>query len=223
MSLFSSSYRLLDYLHTAFHEANQTGAPVVSPMWFKYPKDATTYPIDLQWFFGDSILVSPVTEENSTSVSIYLPKVHLALPLAIIYVYKTKDVFYDFLTLTPVQGTGAHVLLSNVSFTEIPVHIKGGAVLPLRALSTMTTAELRETDFELFVAPGMDGTATGQLYLDDGVSVVQPAQTQVAMSFKHGTLAVTGNFGFKTGVNVARVQFSAQSQPSYTRVLKNHS
>ncbi|KAJ7771443.1 alpha-glucosidase [Mycena metata] len=184
-------YRLLDYFYTSFHQASVEGTTVVSPMWFKYPQDAATYPIDLQWFFGDSILVSPVTEENSTSVSIYLP----------------KDIFYDFLTLAPIHGAGAQVQLSDISFTEIPVYIKGGAVLPLRANSTMTTTELRATDFEFVVAPGTDGTASGQLYIDDGVSVTQAKQTEVAMSFKAGTLAVTGSFGFATGVKTARVRF----------------
>ncbi|KAJ6469014.1 alpha-glucosidase [Mycena vitilis] len=184
-------YRLLDYFYTAFHEANLQGSPVVSPMWFKYPKDAATYPIDLQWFFGDSILVSPVTQENSTSVSIYLP----------------KDIFYDFLTLAPIHGTGSQVQLTNISFTEIPVYIKGGAVLPLRANSTMTTSELRETDFEFVVAPATDGTASGQLYIDDGVSVTPSSATEVSMKFELGTLAVTGSFGFQTGVKTARVRF----------------
>ncbi|KAJ7042059.1 alpha-glucosidase [Mycena alexandri] len=184
-------YRLLDYFYTSFHQASLEGTTVVSPLWFKYPQDAATYPIDLQWFFGDSILVSPVTEENSTSVSIYLP----------------KDIFYDFLTLEPIHGAGSQVQLTNISFTEIPVYIKGGAVLPLRAESTMTTTELRETDFEFIVAPGTDGTASGQLYIDDGVSVTQAKQTEVAMSYKAGTLSVTGSFGFATGVKTSRVRF----------------
>ncbi|KAJ7348933.1 alpha-glucosidase [Mycena albidolilacea] len=184
-------YRLLDYFYTAFHEASLQGTPVVSPLWFKYPKDTATYPIDLQWFFGDSILVSPVTEENSTSVSIYVP----------------KDIFYDFLTLAPIQGKGTQVQLTNISYTEIPVYIKGGAVLPLRAKSTMTTSELRETDFEFVVAPGTDGTASGSLYIDDGVSVTQKTATEVSMSYKFNTFTVTGSFGFKTGVNTSRVRF----------------
>jgi alpha-glucosidase len=53
-------YRLLDYFYTAFHEASLQVTPVVSPLWFKYPKNMAIYPIGLQWFFGDSIVVSPV-------------------------------------------------------------------------------------------------------------------------------------------------------------------
>ncbi|KAJ7611672.1 alpha-glucosidase [Roridomyces roridus] len=148
-------YRLLDYFYTAFHQANQTGSPVVSPLWFKYPKDTNTYPIDVQWFYGDSILVSPVTEENSTSVSIYLP----------------NDIFYDF-----------------------------------------PHSDARVQDFEFVVAPGVDGTASGQLYVDDGVSIEQSAETEVEMSFVGKTLKVTGSFGFETGVNTARVRFLGVSK-----------
>ncbi|KAK7014854.1 glycoside hydrolase family 31 protein [Favolaschia claudopus] len=183
-------YRLLDYFYTAFHKASLQGTPVVSPLWFKYPKDTATYALEHQWLFGDSVLVSPVAEEG-TSVSIYLP----------------RDIFYDFLTLAPIQGHGAFVQLNNVSYTEIPVYIKGGSVLPLRAKSTMTTSELRETDFEFVVAPGTDGSASGSLYIDDGVSVTQKATTEVSLNYKFNTLTVTGHFGCKTGVNTSRVRF----------------
>lgn len=181
----------MDYIYTAFHQANTDGTPVVNPLWFKYPKDSATFSIDLQFLYGDFILVSPVTEENSTSVSVYLP----------------KDVFYDFNTLAPVQGHGTSVLLSNISFTEIPLHIRGGAVLPLRTKGAMTTSELRETDFEFVVAPGTDGKASGQLYIDDGVSITPASSTKLIMTYQNQQLSIRGNFGFATGVNVSRVRF----------------
>jgi alpha-glucosidase len=61
-------YCILDYLYTAFHKASVDGSPVVNLLWFKYPTDPATFGIDLQFLFGDSILVSPVTEENITTV-----------------------------------------------------------------------------------------------------------------------------------------------------------
>ncbi|PPQ91932.1 hypothetical protein CVT25_000975 [Psilocybe cyanescens] len=187
-------YRLLDYIYTAFHQAHTDGTPVLQPLWFKYPKDPSTFPIDLQFFFGDSVLVSPVTDQDATSVSIYLP----------------HDTFYDFLTLAPIQGTGGTETLQNVNFTTIPVYIKGGAVLPLRVQSSMTTTELRKQDFEFVVAPdALSGQASGRLYIDDGETLSPPssATTQVKMAFSGGTLDVTGSFGFETGVSVKRVRF----------------
>ncbi|KAF4614427.1 hypothetical protein D9613_003527 [Agrocybe pediades] len=184
-------FRLLDYFYTAFHRAHTDGTPVLNPLFFKYPKDPNTFPIDLQFFFGDSILVSPVTEENATSVQIYLP----------------NDIFYDFLTLSPVRGQARFINLTNVEFTQIPVHIKGGVVLPLRENSTMTTTQLRQTDFELVVAPDLDGNASGELYVDDGESITPPSSTSVSFNFKNGKLTVTGRFGFDVGVGVKRVRF----------------
>ena len=123
--------------------------------------------VDHQFFFGDLILVSPVTQDEATSVSIYLP----------------KDTFYDFKTLVPVQGQGTYVSLDNVPFTEIPLHIRGGVVLPLRAQSAMTTTEVRKQHFKLVVAPGVDGKATGKRHVDDGESVSPSSRTEVWMRF----------------------------------------
>ncbi|KAF7791039.1 hypothetical protein EIP86_001999 [Pleurotus ostreatoroseus] len=184
-------YRLMDYIYTAFHQAHLDGTPVLNAMWYKYPQDPSTFPIDLQFFFGDSILISPVTEENSTSVSAYFP----------------EDVFYDFLTLKPFLGQGKTVLINNVNFTSLPVHIRGGAVLPLREKGTMTTTDLRGTDFEIVVAPDAHGQASGSLYADDGISITPGTTTQVKFSFKQGTLTAQGSFGYPLGVEVARVRF----------------
>jgi alpha-glucosidase len=184
-------YRLLDYLYTAFHKASVDGSPVVNPLWFKYPKDTATFGIDLQFIFGDSILVSPVTEEHMTTVAIYLP----------------KDKFYDLATFAPVEGTGQNITLTNVNFTMIPLHIRGGAVLPIRTTGAMTTTELRTKDFEFVVAPDAKGTAAGSLYVDDGVSVVQEKSTSVEMQFSRGKLCVNGSFAYDVGVKVASVAF----------------
>ncbi|KAJ1303229.1 hypothetical protein OPQ81_011427 [Rhizoctonia solani] len=184
-------YQLLDYLYTTIQQAHEDGSPVLNSLWFKYPQDTNTYGIDLQFFFGDSILVSPVTEENSTSVDVYLP----------------KDRFYDFLTYQPVDGKGATVSLTNVNFTSIPVHIKGGSVLPLRASGAMTTKALREKDFNLVVAPGTDNKASGKLYLDDGVSVSPKSSTRLRMSYSNKRLIVDGDASYRTSSTFGDVVF----------------
>ncbi|KAB5592833.1 Alpha-glucosidase family protein [Ceratobasidium theobromae] len=192
----SIRYQLMDYMYTAMQQAHEDGSPVLNSLWFKYPGDANTYGIDLQFFYGDSILVSPVTAENSTSVDIYLP----------------KDTFYDFVTYQPVQGKGATVSLTNVNFTTIPVHIKGGSILPLRSSSAMTTKALREKDFNIVVAPGSDGKASGQLYIDDGVSLKPGSSTRLQLNYINKQLTVAGSTGFKTNSKIATVTFLGVSQ-----------
>jgi alpha-glucosidase len=69
----------------------------------------------------------------------------------------------------------------------------------------MTTAELREQNFELIVPVGNDGTATGTLYIDDGESLKQQATTLITFKYKKGVLTANGNFGYKTNVRISKV------------------
>ena len=184
-------YRLLDYLFTAFHKAHLDGTPVLHPLWHFFPQDPATYGIDLQFFFGHSILVSPVTQENVTSVTAYFP----------------NAIFYDFTTYDTLQGQGQNVTFDNVDYTQIPVHIRGGSILPLRASGAMTTTALRGTDFEILVAIDADGKASGSLYVDDGVSLDPQTCTEVCFEYANGTLEAKGSFGYPLDVNVATVRF----------------
>ena len=84
----------------------------------------------------------------------------------------------------------------------------------------MTTVALRKTDFEILVAIGADGKATGSLYVDDGVSLEPSASTEVCFEYVNGTLKAEGTFGYPLDVKVATVRFlGVQKTPS--RVLFN--
>jgi alpha-glucosidase len=152
----------------------------------QYPSDSATHAIDTQFFYGPALLISPVTEADSTSVSFYLP----------------NDIFYDLFTMKRVQGTGASVTYSNVQFTDIPVHVRGGSIIPARVNSANTTTALRKEDFELLVAPDKDGNASGSLYLDDGESLVQAGTSEIQFTWDGTTINLDGTFGFKTSVGV---------------------
>ncbi|KEY74941.1 hypothetical protein S7711_01290 [Stachybotrys chartarum IBT 7711] len=181
----SIRYQLLDYIYTAMYKQNQTGAPTLNPLFFNYPNDPNTYAIDLQFFYGDGILVSPVTEENSTNLNYYLP----------------DDIFYEWETGSPVRGQGAYVS-TQVGVTDITLHYKGGIIYPLRTESANTTTALRQKGFNLVIAPGQDGQAEGSLYLDDGDSYVQDAVSEIDFTYSDGRLSMTGSFDYDPGVNI---------------------
>lgn len=178
----------VDYIYTAIYKQNQTGTPSLNPLFFNYPEDPNTYGIDLQFFYGDGILVSPVTEENSTTVEFYLP----------------DDIFYEWGTGKPVRGEGAKVT-AEVELTDITVHYKGGIVYPQRTEGALTTTALREKGFNIVVAPGLDGTAQGSLYLDDGESIVQDAVSEIDFHYADGVLTLSGTFEYDPGVGIERV------------------
>ncbi|KAK6435660.1 hypothetical protein LTR95_008154 [Oleoguttula sp. CCFEE 5521] len=177
-------YRLLDYIYTAMYAQNQAGTPLVQPMFFHYPNDPNTNALQYQYFYGPGLLVAPVINENSTTTTVYLP----------------KDLFYDFYTHAPVQGAGAEMTLTDVAYTSIPLYYKGGSIIAQRANSANTTTELRKQNFQLIIAPDAQGSASGDLYLDDGVSVEQPKTSMIHFSYKKGTFKMTGTFGYDSGV-----------------------
>lgn len=154
-----------------------------------YPSDSATHDISAQFFYGPSLLVSPVTDADSTSVTFYLP----------------NDIFYDLSTLKPVQGSGGTVTYSDVAFTDIPVHIRGGSIIPARVNSAKTTKALRDEDFELLVAPDKDGKATGTLYLDDGESLQQSGTSEIEFNWDGKTISMDGTFGYSTKNGVLSV------------------
>ncbi|KAK3989239.1 glycosyl hydrolases family 31-domain-containing protein [Cladorrhinum sp. PSN332] len=182
-------YRLLDYIYTAMHKQTVDGTPLVNPMFYLYPNDANTFGLDMQYFYGPGLLVAPVTQEGATSVDVYLP----------------NDVFYDFYTHKKVQGRGRTVKVTNQALTDIPLYLRGGVIVPARVKSAMTTDELREQNFELLVPVGADGTASGSLYLDDGVSIQQKGTTEIEFKYARGVLTARGKFGFQTKVKITKV------------------
>ncbi|KAJ2981858.1 hypothetical protein NUW58_g6585 [Xylaria curta] len=93
--------------------------------------------------------------------------------------WHTDDVFYDWYTHTRVEGTGASITVSDVPWTRIPLFLRGGVVFPVRAESALTTTALRTKPFELIVAVGRDGRASGSLHVDDGISIVQRRITEL--------------------------------------------
>jgi len=110
---------------------------------------------------------------------------------------------------------------------HIPVFIRGGSVLATQEMA-LTTRDARNTSWSIIVAPGVDGSATGSLYLDDGESVAPNATKLVTLtssSASHGTLSINvGVSGQYKGLDLplANVTFlGVQTAPSASGVTIN--
>jgi lysosomal alpha-glucosidase len=149
-SALQTRYRLLAVLYTAFYKAHTQGLPIVRPLFFLYPG---TEAIDRQFMWTDQLLVSPVLDQGATSVQALIP----------------DDIWYDFYTGALQHQRGRNVTLSS-PIDYISIHVRGGSILPLLP-ATQRTDLSRLEKFELLVAVGGDGSASGELFWDDGESI----------------------------------------------------
>jgi alpha-glucosidase len=167
------------------------------PLSWVHPEDENTISIEHQFYFGPSLLVSPVVAENSTTATFYVP----------------NEIYYDFFTLAPVQGEGAEITVEDVGYDTMPLHIRGGSIVPLRYGDANTTEQNRELPFHLVIAPNSTDQAWGYLRLDDGVSLDPgDATSDIWMIYGNDTLEVSGSFGYGQGNMVDAIVFAGQTQ-----------
>ena len=70
----SLRYQLLPHLYNLFYEAAQTGAPVMRPLAWHYPKDPVTFNLNDQFMLGPNLLIAPILAPGLTARAVYLPK-----------------------------------------------------------------------------------------------------------------------------------------------------
>ncbi len=66
--------RLIPYLYTLFEEAQRTGAPILRPLLFEWPDDATTFATDDQFLLGPALLVAPIARPGTEHRHVYIPR-----------------------------------------------------------------------------------------------------------------------------------------------------
>ena len=66
-------YALLPFWYTLFHESEQTGMPVMRPIWMEFPSEKQYFDVEDQYFIGSTLLVHPVTNSGATSVEVQFP------------------------------------------------------------------------------------------------------------------------------------------------------
>jgi alpha-glucosidase len=153
-------YTLLPYIYTTFYLAHSTGSTVMRALPWEFPNDPTLAAVDTQFMLGDSLLITPVLAQGATSVNGVFPGV------------ESGEVWYDWYNQSAVTAGAGQNITIHAPLGHIPVHVRGGSVLPIQEPG-YTTKESRANPWGLLVACNMEGSASGQLYIDDGESVLQ--------------------------------------------------
>jgi alpha-glucosidase (family GH31 glycosyl hydrolase) len=152
-------YTHLPYMYTVMHEAHVTGLPVARSLMQEFPDgDLTVIPnIDRQYMVGDSILICPVTHQGVQAVRAYLP----------------EGVWYDTDTGAPLQGftvPGWNTFPAPLD-TLVTLYRGGSVVVTQPVMTALTTTEQLKQPYTVVAALDASGSASGQLYLDDGETI----------------------------------------------------
>uniref|UniRef100_A0A2K6QE97 Neutral alpha-glucosidase AB n=1 Tax=Rhinopithecus roxellana TaxID=61622 RepID=A0A2K6QE97_RHIRO len=145
-------YSLLPFWYTLFYQAHREGIPVMRPLWVQYPQDVTTFSIDDQYLLGDALLVHPVSDSGAHGVQVYLPG--------------QGEVWYDIQSYQ--KHHGPQTLYLPVTLSSIPVFQRGGTIVPRWMRVRRSSECMKDDPITLFVALSPQGTAQGELFLDDG-------------------------------------------------------
>lgn len=151
-------YWLLPYLYTLFHNAHVYGNTVVRPLHHEFPTDDVALGIDRQFLWGRSLLISPILEQGQTELTYYLP----------------TGRWYDFYKPGSfIEGPMTNTISVNTN-SPVFLHVRSGSILPMQEPARNTTYS-RKNAMKLLVAldkPDTEGgTAEGELFWDDGVSI----------------------------------------------------
>ncbi|XP_060014913.1 neutral alpha-glucosidase AB isoform X3 [Lagenorhynchus albirostris] len=145
-------YSLLPFWYTLFYQAHREGIPIMRPLWVHYPQDVTTFSIDDQFLLGDALLVHPVSDSEAHGVQVYLPG--------------QGEVWYDVHSYQ--KHHGPQTLYLPVTLSSIPVFQRGGTIVPRWMRVRRSSDCMKDDPITLFVALSLQGTAQGELFLDDG-------------------------------------------------------
>ncbi|HLL14954.1 MAG TPA: TIM-barrel domain-containing protein [Pyrinomonadaceae bacterium] len=197
-------YQLLPYIYTLFREHEQTGMPVMRPLWFNYPADYNTYspalPLE-QFLLGRDLLVAPVLTEGCAKRPVYFPK---------------GDAWIDWWTGARYEGgTSAEI---DAPLSRLPLFARAGAVIPVQPV-VQHTGEMARAPLSVIIVAGAVGD--GRIHQDagDGYGYRQSAWRATTVNQSGGTVRFkhTGNFPQARPVSLVEV-LGLNDKPKEIRV-----
>ena len=178
-------YSLMPYIYSYEQKALEKGVGLVKPLVFDYPNDANVANDSDAWMFGDWLLAAPVTERYQTSKWIYLP----------------AGTWIDYFTGLVYQG-GQYVeyAVNGESWTDVPLFIKQGAIIPTQKALNYTSEEaVSEIMLDIFPSSAQ---SSFRLYDDDGSSYDYESGEyfkQTVTAQDRGTAGVSVDLSARTG------------------------
>jgi alpha-glucosidase (family GH31 glycosyl hydrolase) len=150
--LLGLRYSLIPYIYSTARTAYDTGVSLLRPLYYEDPGRKEAYQFPNEYYFGPDMIVAPVTsplEKDSllTTQKLWLP----------------PGDWYEWATGTLLAG--GRVVERPFTLDEIPVYVRGGAIIPMQP-AMRNTSEKAVDPLILKVFPGKD--AEVRIYEDEG-------------------------------------------------------
>lgn len=195
-------YSLLPYMYHLFYLAHTTGSTVMRALAWEFPNDPSLANVDTQFLLGPSLMIIPVLGQGLTEAKGVFPGIGKG------------EVWYDWYTQEMVDAQPGENKTIPAPLGHIPVYIRGGAILPQQE-PLYTTSESRNSSWSLLCALDASGSATGQIYVDDGESVAPDATLLVDLTATNGSLYASSRGTYEDTNALANVTvMGVGSEPS---------
>ena len=146
-------YKLLPYNYTLAFENNQSGAPLMRPVFFDEPNSKTQQLSATTYLWGKDFLVTPIVNSNVKEQEVYFPK---------------NNVWFDFYTDEKFEGGQTKAIQTKENY--IPTYVRAGAFIPMAKLVQSTdTYNASSLDVHYYYDESVI-TSISQLYNDDGLT-----------------------------------------------------
>jgi len=120
-------YKLLPYNYNLMFQNNQTGAPLMRPLFFEEPDNAALFDYSETYLWGNDILVAPILKASVSEKEVYFPK---------------HSNWFDFYTNEKFEGGQTRTV--QVKANSIPTFVRGGSFIPMTKVVQSTKLYIPE-------------------------------------------------------------------------------
>ncbi|MBX2963833.1 MAG: DUF5110 domain-containing protein [Cyclobacteriaceae bacterium] len=159
-------YRLLPYIYSSSWDVSANHSSMMRALVMDFPTDRNAIDINDQYMFGESLLVSPVTNAMYVKQKVSGKDTIMVEDFSVL---KSKETYlpantgwYDF--WTGERFTGGTKVSKETPLDVIPLYVKAGSIIPIGP-AVQYAEEKKWDDLEIRVYPGANGSFV--LYEDE--------------------------------------------------------
>ncbi|XP_064478502.1 sucrase-isomaltase, intestinal-like [Ornithodoros turicata] len=140
---------LRPYSYTLYYKNSRFGDMVARPIVFEFQNDTKAREVERQFMFGSALLVAPIQELGTNITSVYFP----------------EGLWYDWYNGRRIRSSGEKIYVP-VNDVYKMIFQRAGTIVPIESPPNFPHRNIR-----LVVAPDTDQSASGEMYIDDGISI----------------------------------------------------